>query len=794
MYFFLTLLLKSTLILVLSGLLLLFFRNSSASLRHWIISLSMIGLLVLPFFNQYLPHWEVEMALAEEFSFIQNETVVAPATKKVTIVENNVPLGITNLNSSPQANISIPSITETIPPNTGINWVSVLFSVWIGITMLLLASWIRGTYQLIKLTRASEAFTKTPQHIPLGNTRVLIHSTVNTPMTWGFLRPVILLPKSAETWSTQTTETVLIHELSHIQRGDYLMHLLSGISVCLYWFHPMIWWMKQRQQLEREKACDEFVLKSGLSQQGYAEQLVLVARQLSNRANNHYALPMAQVSQLKKRILAILDFQKEGFRFTKFRQFQWAGFYVGSVLLLASFTPVEPAQIMELVSPESEFTQYLQTEREELIQKQNEETTLSTKQEFIVEIPDQEKTEVNQLGALRSTVFTPTSKIGTLKTSLIGSTPSIPTHIGRITPKEPQECWQGTWKKGKSTYRIWTYGEYSFLNDFPYVETDSPEAMIIIEEKRKTIWGTKTYLLTITRAPYDGGVVQSYVDGHINSWQGGYKEDDRLYLFTIDGEWRFLGKGKVKWIANHLQEVCDVASSMKYTNDEKWKPVSENDPMLQQQKEMKSKRFMPYNVLPENNFERGHYWQFLKYSEEPPFDFHSVPYQEQDQKFALGSGKIKKIGRTKATKTMSGGNTIQPGYKFGTLIYDLPAGSSLKDFQFHLRENDYEKLTFELNFYYYNQEGVTQKLSEKPIVFSTSNEEPWIKADLSNYGIVAEGNVLAVMELKEATGRSGDGYIFFSLGKGAYTSFHELTGKAWGFWENNFASFLTVEY
>ena len=85
---------------------------------------------------------------------------------------------------------------------------------------------------------------------------------VNTPMMIGFFKPVILLPLATMSQlSPQQFEAILIHELAHIRRNDYLLNILQSVLDTILFFNPFTWWITKNIREEREKCCDEMVLQ-----------------------------------------------------------------------------------------------------------------------------------------------------------------------------------------------------------------------------------------------------------------------------------------------------------------------------------------------------------------------------------------------------------------------------------------------------------------------------------------------------------------------------------------------------
>lgn len=103
--------------------------------------------------------------------------------------------------------------------------------------------------------------------------RLLVSARTDIPITWGVLRPIVLLPPAARRWAPEHLHAALLHELHHVRHADALFALAARAVCTLYWFNPLTWWMAHRLEVESELACDDRVLSTGVRRSDYAEVL-----------------------------------------------------------------------------------------------------------------------------------------------------------------------------------------------------------------------------------------------------------------------------------------------------------------------------------------------------------------------------------------------------------------------------------------------------------------------------------------------------------------------------------------
>ena len=140
--------------------------------------------------------------------------------------------------------------------------------------------------------------------------RLLVSPRIPVPVTWGFIRPAVAIPLSAQTWPADQIRSALLHEVAHARRGDQTTQLFARIITAFYWFHPLVWYAFRCLRLEQEKACDDFVLNAGQRSSSYGRHLMEIAMN-ARYLNSTASLPVVQSSSLAARIRALVDEQSD---------------------------------------------------------------------------------------------------------------------------------------------------------------------------------------------------------------------------------------------------------------------------------------------------------------------------------------------------------------------------------------------------------------------------------------------------------------------------------------------------
>ncbi len=291
--------LKGLMILLLAALAVLLLRRASAAARHLVWSLTFAALLALPLLSAALPRWEIPVWPAS-----------APVATRISLAPTRaaVSTGLYVPGTSPAPDV----------PAIAFSWSTIVAGVWFAGAVLALATLLFGMVRVRWLARRARPVTKGPwaalaeqlrAELGLYRSVQLLESRDSVmPMTWGTLRPVVLLPASAGHWPAPRCEAVLRHELAHVQRWDALTQLGAELACALYWFNPLVWVAARWLRIEREQACDDRVLGAGTKPSDYANQLLETARSLRvERGTSGAAIAMARRSQLSVRLRAVLD-------------------------------------------------------------------------------------------------------------------------------------------------------------------------------------------------------------------------------------------------------------------------------------------------------------------------------------------------------------------------------------------------------------------------------------------------------------------------------------------------------
>jgi TonB family protein len=140
--------------------------------------------------------------------------------------------------------------------------------------------------------------------------RLLQSARLTIPVTWGGAhRARILLPAAVSRWSDERLHAVLVHEMAHVRRGDWLRHILAEIVCAIYWFNPLFLMARNELRRESERAADDVVVSAGIDGRDYAALLLDMVR-TSRMPPPAGAVGMARRSDLEARIASLVTLSR----------------------------------------------------------------------------------------------------------------------------------------------------------------------------------------------------------------------------------------------------------------------------------------------------------------------------------------------------------------------------------------------------------------------------------------------------------------------------------------------------
>jgi hypothetical protein len=163
------------------------------------------------------------------------------------------------------------------------DWSLGLLCFWAAMSLFRAAQFAVGALRAAALHRRAQPAAVDPaiaSHLLAGRRAIALCTSlqVDRPSVVGFFRPRILLPLDLlATLSTAELETIVLHEMEHVRRGDQWTNLLQQLSLILLPWNPAVLWLNRRLSMERELACDDRVLRSTAARAQYAACLVRLA-------------------------------------------------------------------------------------------------------------------------------------------------------------------------------------------------------------------------------------------------------------------------------------------------------------------------------------------------------------------------------------------------------------------------------------------------------------------------------------------------------------------------------------
>jgi beta-lactamase regulating signal transducer with metallopeptidase domain len=293
---------KSVIVAALTLGLLRLARWRSAGERSMIAHAGLMALLALPAAILLLPQWA---PLPAAWSFEPAAPIVQAATTGGSAIDpapaaTSVPVVVDRAGSTP-----IVFSWSDLAPFLYLVPLLLLSGVMTLAVVRLFA--MRGRAEILVERSWLSALAEAQRRMGFKHgTALLVSNELRSPISWGVLRPTIVLSPKAVAASGEA-EAIIAHELAHVARLDWAKLLGARVACAVFWFNPLVWMLARESHQLREEAADDAVLMADINGPDYATLLVGAARH-----DNQGALLAAHgvapgKDSLKRRITRVLD-------------------------------------------------------------------------------------------------------------------------------------------------------------------------------------------------------------------------------------------------------------------------------------------------------------------------------------------------------------------------------------------------------------------------------------------------------------------------------------------------------
>jgi HEAT repeat protein len=349
-------------------------RGASAATRHIAWAAGIVVLITLPVLSALLPRLEVVPVPAPAVERVSQPPAPAAAPdenveqsskpKRAVFASNDAALPQAEelaarlVSGSPDPASSeadpCPLLSQcTVATVAAISPAEGFVGLWLVIAAVLLARLAVGAISARRLVRRAipvrdpswRQLLKDAQEMAgvSGTVRLYESADVGMPVTLGVFHPTIVMPPLATSWSEERRLTVLVHELAHVRRNDVTTCLVARVACALHWMNPLVWRAARKLRDECERACDDLVIRAGMTASTYADDLLDIVRNAGTSRSPAVALPMAQRSDFEGRLLAILDPTGPRRVPSRVRSLAMAAFVAAIAMPLAAMAPAPVA-------------------------------------------------------------------------------------------------------------------------------------------------------------------------------------------------------------------------------------------------------------------------------------------------------------------------------------------------------------------------------------------------------------------------------------------------------------------
>jgi uncharacterized protein (TIGR03435 family) len=190
-----------------------------------------------------------------------------PAPESV-VVTFTAPMSAARTGPARFISLSLPGDADPAIPGQFLSWVvAIWFTGATAFSLRLLCGWmLAGRLRSALVRPASAEWQRTLDRLKTRVSvsrpvRLLVSGVLQAPAAIGWVRPVVLVPVGALAGlPAAQIEALLLHELAHIRRHDYLIHILQSAVEAVFFYHPAVWWISSHMRAERELCCDDIAV------------------------------------------------------------------------------------------------------------------------------------------------------------------------------------------------------------------------------------------------------------------------------------------------------------------------------------------------------------------------------------------------------------------------------------------------------------------------------------------------------------------------------------------------------
>jgi uncharacterized protein (TIGR03435 family) len=215
------------------------------------------------------------------FLSISRELLLPGPLRESAAVTFTAPLSVPRHESVRFLPLLLPDEAHAALPGQFLSWVVAFWLIGASaFSLRLLGGWILAQRLRYRMVRAASlewqrTLDRLKARISVTRpVRLLVSGLLEAPAAIGWFRPTVLVPAGALAGPPSAPmEALLLHELAHIRRHDYLVHILQSVGEAVFFYHPGVWWISGHMRTERELCCDDIAVSITGDAVGYARAL-----------------------------------------------------------------------------------------------------------------------------------------------------------------------------------------------------------------------------------------------------------------------------------------------------------------------------------------------------------------------------------------------------------------------------------------------------------------------------------------------------------------------------------------